>query len=525
MLAYILALAVGLGSFIIYMAAFFFPEVHRKGDFIWSGIGLFYALVLWFCAGRITGAVLLGQTASVALLGWFGWQTLTLRRQLTPKELQTAVATDEAITEKSTGILSKFTGKLTGLVKKSPAKTKEKTQDVTQPVTPPETVTNLQPETTSTAAIETTTPVDNAAEVKQPEVKEIVNTPVETAATIPASTIPAITPPIEKVETVTEIKADIPEVKEVQDVQEVQEVQEAIADSITTPTDDFGLEDDTEFSEKTPPAPIPTKDKLSTPKKPIDTKKILAPLTGVFAGIQGLIRGKKDKNKVEEIKPKPPETVVTDKPQSEAVIPTPELTPDEETVLEEETNLLESEGETTDITIKPIENLEKEQLITPLETAPVQEIIEEIITDETISASITNTTETTGVIIEEITIEVVDVTSETITETTETTTSLQNTYNSGIELGEEVGEKTPELTAEIIETETTIATGVAEDSIKEPAPEAITENASSTPENPPQLIRPKKPDIALVEAARQSTEALSMPKPTDDILPPSPEDK
>jgi len=89
MLAYILALTVGFGSFALYMAAFFLPEVHRKYDFIWSGVGLFYALVLWVCAGRITGGVLLGQTASVALLGWFGWQTLTLRRELTPPSLQT----------------------------------------------------------------------------------------------------------------------------------------------------------------------------------------------------------------------------------------------------------------------------------------------------------------------------------------------------------------------------------------------------------------------------------------------------
>lgn len=89
MLAYVLAIAVGLGSFALYMAAFFFPEVHRKNDFIWSGIGLFYALVLWVCAGRITGGVLLGQTASVALLGWFGWQTLKLRRDLLPTDQQT----------------------------------------------------------------------------------------------------------------------------------------------------------------------------------------------------------------------------------------------------------------------------------------------------------------------------------------------------------------------------------------------------------------------------------------------------
>lgn len=93
MLAYILALVVGLSSVALYMAAFFFPEVHRKHDFLWSGLGLFYALVLWVCAGRITGGVLLGQTASVTLLGWLGWQTLALRRQVAPVDQQTAVPT------------------------------------------------------------------------------------------------------------------------------------------------------------------------------------------------------------------------------------------------------------------------------------------------------------------------------------------------------------------------------------------------------------------------------------------------
>ena len=84
MLTYLLAITVGFGSFSLYMAAFFFPEVHRRYDLIWSGVGLFYALVLWVCAGRITGGLLLGQIASVALLGWFGWQTLQLRLVQTP---------------------------------------------------------------------------------------------------------------------------------------------------------------------------------------------------------------------------------------------------------------------------------------------------------------------------------------------------------------------------------------------------------------------------------------------------------
>ena len=84
------------------MAAFFFPEVHRKSDFAWSGVGLFYALILWVCAGRITGAVLLGQIASVALLGWFAWQTLTLRRELTPVAGQTPIPSLD-MAGKSTG--------------------------------------------------------------------------------------------------------------------------------------------------------------------------------------------------------------------------------------------------------------------------------------------------------------------------------------------------------------------------------------------------------------------------------------
>ncbi len=98
MLAYVLALAVGLGSLAIYVAAFFFPEIHRKNDFIWSGVGFFYALVLWVFARRITGGLLLGHVASVALLGWSITQTLSLRRQVTPKTQQTPIPSTEALT-------------------------------------------------------------------------------------------------------------------------------------------------------------------------------------------------------------------------------------------------------------------------------------------------------------------------------------------------------------------------------------------------------------------------------------------
>jgi Ycf66 protein N-terminus len=92
MLGYLLAVLVGTGSAGLYAAAFFFPEIHRKPDFIWGGVGLFYALALWIYAKEISGGILVGQAASVALLGWFGWQTIKLR-QLVPIDWQPAVPT------------------------------------------------------------------------------------------------------------------------------------------------------------------------------------------------------------------------------------------------------------------------------------------------------------------------------------------------------------------------------------------------------------------------------------------------
>jgi hypothetical protein len=92
MLAYILAVLVGTGSVGLYIAAFFLPEIHRKQDFIWSGVGCFYALFLWIYAHQVTGGILVGQTTSVILLGWLGWQTFQLRQQLVPIDRSTAIA-------------------------------------------------------------------------------------------------------------------------------------------------------------------------------------------------------------------------------------------------------------------------------------------------------------------------------------------------------------------------------------------------------------------------------------------------
>ncbi|ANV83382.1 hypothetical protein AWQ21_02695 [Picosynechococcus sp. PCC 7003] len=82
MLAQILAIAVALGSGLLFLTAFIFPKLHRQDDFFWSTVGLFYALVLWVCAGQMAGAILLGQLASVILLSWFAWETLRLRQAI-----------------------------------------------------------------------------------------------------------------------------------------------------------------------------------------------------------------------------------------------------------------------------------------------------------------------------------------------------------------------------------------------------------------------------------------------------------
>ncbi len=91
MLAYILAIAIGSSSLVLFTTAFVQPEIHRKDDFFWSGIGLFYALVLWFCANRLTGGVLLGQAAAVALILSSNWQNLKLRKAIAHPEKQIAL--------------------------------------------------------------------------------------------------------------------------------------------------------------------------------------------------------------------------------------------------------------------------------------------------------------------------------------------------------------------------------------------------------------------------------------------------
>ncbi|MBN3957551.1 Ycf66 family protein [Nostoc sp. NMS8] len=203
MLAFVLALVVGLGSLAIYIAAFFFPEIHRKNDFIWSGVGLFYALVLWVFAPRITGGLLLGHVASVALLVWFGWQTLSLRRQLTPQAQQTQVPSAETV---KTGIQEQV-NKLSlqeriGQLQKGLGSTFSGAKDKVQQTVSKKTPTTPKPEDiisvlSEKPAIEI---IDKTIVIPEPPAEKIVTTDTEAKTEIVPEAIPPHPPSPELVE-------------------------------------------------------------------------------------------------------------------------------------------------------------------------------------------------------------------------------------------------------------------------------------------------------------------------------------
>lgn len=200
----VLAIVVALASLFLFLISFIAPRLYRAQDLWWSGVGLFYALVLWFCSAQIRGAVLLGTIASVSLLGWLStqvylsrWALLTdaekaggslkqfqalgqqLHRLLESRPSQaaapeTATQTPEA---PQADPISKNTGTKTGKVRWVRP---EKPQDA--PVQPQADAPLSDPSLTDTPI--TDLPKDSQA---------IVDTPLETAA--PAETSEPIQPP------------------------------------------------------------------------------------------------------------------------------------------------------------------------------------------------------------------------------------------------------------------------------------------------------------------------------------------
>ncbi len=106
MLSYALAIAITLSSLVLFSTAFLISDIHRRDDFLWSGVGLFYALVLWFCARNITGAVLLGQAAATVLIVSYSWQTLKLRKAVANPTKASAI-NNFSVLQKLNGLLKR----------------------------------------------------------------------------------------------------------------------------------------------------------------------------------------------------------------------------------------------------------------------------------------------------------------------------------------------------------------------------------------------------------------------------------
>jgi hypothetical protein len=153
---------VGLSSLYLLTTAFIAPDRHRQDDFLWSAVGLFYALVLWLCAGRITGAILLGQAAAAILFIAFAWQTLKLRQALfypdKPVKLFTIVGwlgnrlgkVTPSQSPKTKAKAEKVAAKVKETVKETVAPVAEKAAAIGEPIT--ESVTEIAEKAQETVA-------------------------------------------------------------------------------------------------------------------------------------------------------------------------------------------------------------------------------------------------------------------------------------------------------------------------------------------------------------------------------------
>lgn len=124
MLSYALAIAVALSSLVLFSTAFLMSDIHRQDDFLWSGVGLFYALILWFCARNITGAVLLGQGAAATLLVSYNWQNLKLRKAIA-NPTQASEINNFSVVQAINGLLKRGKSQPQATVSPSPSKVTE----------------------------------------------------------------------------------------------------------------------------------------------------------------------------------------------------------------------------------------------------------------------------------------------------------------------------------------------------------------------------------------------------------------
>jgi len=507
MLAYILALAVGLGSFSIYMAAFFFPEVHRKSDFTWSGVGLFYALILWTCAGRITGALLLGQMAGVAMLGWLAWETLTLRRLVTPVAQQTPIPGPPNLAGAMGGPLSGLFGKKPEPAAKKPKfvrSPKPKTDAVPAPaVNPTEVKVEKTPATPPIAeeiAESAIGPDLTIPEDKAPAIAEIpvfsVETPAAETSPDPAESATSFTPlplPIE----FSEIAASAT----VEPAEAQPEPQQQPVD------DDFDLiwrakakESESVVSSAAPTAaPTATPTANSTPAKTAKKSGGFASLFGNIKNSLGDMLGRgASKNKSDKNTP-----ATTAKKTPDPIAPEPKITaiptPDIDRVLESE--LAEAAQEAATETSNTA--VETSQAV-PFPT-DVEAMAELMVAEAASSPKIEETpildkaspeTQTTPLIPETADTAVDEPeTASGVTEAEAPAVSIEMTV---VQVAEPVEVEIPGEPGLSVQVETISVSKISIES---------TEEKPSSQEEQPELIRPNPPDSEPVEAAKPPVES------------------
>ncbi|MDV2999987.1 MAG: hypothetical protein N5P05_001593 [Chroococcopsis gigantea SAG 12.99] len=211
MLAYILALLVGFFSLYLLATAFIKPVIHRKDDFLWSAVGLFYALVLWLCAPQFKGAILLGQAAVVILLIGIGWQNLSLRAVILSPDKQGSLL--------GFSVIDWLQGRLGRVVS---AKPKKSPVSVKPPEKAAPKVTHVSP------GISTPPAPEPVKEEITPAITEskVESTPVETIKPLPVTAeIPGVeSNPVEAIKPVVETdeeELDKPGESELQEKEEV----------------------------------------------------------------------------------------------------------------------------------------------------------------------------------------------------------------------------------------------------------------------------------------------------------------
>ncbi|BAC07924.1 Ycf66 family protein [Thermosynechococcus vestitus] len=196
MLTNLLAWSMAIASLGLYLLGFFLPELYRRFDLVASGAGLFFALTLWIYGDRIGGGLLLGTTAAVALILWFGGQTLSYRWQLTHPGDRTDTQKAQALWQRVKSLLpeaalAKVSELLKGLV--SPVASRfQKQPDRPQPavdIPPPPMDTGNIKEDLWTAS--TPSPV---AEQPTPATEEAAAVPAESAEPEPTASPTADTP-------------------------------------------------------------------------------------------------------------------------------------------------------------------------------------------------------------------------------------------------------------------------------------------------------------------------------------------